>query len=290
MSSTLPPRQRSQEAGATLPAPSPAGDVHISPSRRIAVISPHLDDAAFSLGALMCHEVRAGARVVTITVLANDPRSEGAAGSWDARCGFASAPEAARERRAEDLRACGLLGTTPLWLPFGDATYGRAATDAEIWDDLAPAIRDAETVLLPGYPLRHPDHQFVTRLVMERRRELSGRIGFYAEQPYAAGRLLGEEGMETARRTKWLGGVRNVTRFAYRLVLRETPMPPRVDLDGLTFERLEWRHLPASRSDRTAKRRAVTSYRSQLRPLGVQPMLGAWLYELAHRGEAVAWL
>lgn len=45
-----------------------------------------------------------------------------------------------------------------------------------------------------------------------------------------------------------------------------------------------------SQQDRRAKRRTVMRYSSQLPALGVQPMLGAWLHEVVHGGEAVAWL
>lgn len=262
----------------------------ISRNRRsIVVISPHLDDAAFSLGAYIRQQSRAGVRVETVTVLTNDPESGAVAGAWDARCGFSSAAVAARARREEDLRACSLLDATPLWLPYGDETYGRGASDEQIWDDLAPSLRRADAVLLPGYPLALPDHRFVTRLVLERRHEFSARLGCYVEQPYAAGRLLGDAGTGTLPVSP-LRAVRNATRFAVGLLHRETPMPPSIEVEGLAVGPLRWDHLATSRQDRRAKRRAVMSYRSQLPPLGAAPMLGAWVYEVVQGGEALAWL
>src|SRR5918911_4349005 len=62
-----------------------------SRNQTVAVLSPHLDDAVFSLGAFLHGEAGRGADLRVVTVLANDPAAEGQAGSWDAQSGFASA-------------------------------------------------------------------------------------------------------------------------------------------------------------------------------------------------------
>src|SRR6476620_7604766 len=87
---------------------------------RVVVVSVHLDDAVFSVGAALARAARRGADVTVLTVLANDPADESPAREWDAQAGFATAAEAARARREEDSRACELVGATPVWLPFGD--------------------------------------------------------------------------------------------------------------------------------------------------------------------------
>jgi LmbE family N-acetylglucosaminyl deacetylase len=152
----------------------------------VVVVSPHLDDAAMSLGAAISRAARKGSRVTILTVLAGDPASTEPAGEWDRSSGFATAGEAARVRREEDALACERLGARPVWLPFGDEQYEHSVTDEEICAAVVEAAGSA-LVLLPGFPLSHDDHRRLHDLLcdaFERRRR-----GFYAEQPYAA---LGE--------------------------------------------------------------------------------------------------
>lgn len=252
------------------------------------MLSPHLDDAAFSVGAYLHERARDGTDVVVITPLANDPYSDGGAGAWDERCGFRSAADAAYARRAEDLRACTALGSVPVWLPFADDTYGRRQSDDEIWTEIVRAVADAELVLLPGYPLALPDHRLITRLVLERRNELPGRLAFYAEQPYAAAALVGQHkphGPGAGR----LAMAAAAVRFAARAVRRERPLPPVVAADGVVLDGIQWRRERTSRADHRAKRRAVLSYSSQLRPIGTAPMLAAALQEARQGGELIGW-
>jgi LmbE family N-acetylglucosaminyl deacetylase len=261
-----------------------------SPRLKIAILSPHLDDAALSLGAYIRRQTRLGARVTAVTVLGNDPtRGITPAGPWDARCGFDSAAAAARARRAEDLRACQLLGATPIWLPYPDETYridGRRLDDEALWADLVWAIGDADAVLAPGFPLCLEDHRLVTRLFLERFDQLGCAVGIYAEQPYAAGRLLRPQESSSSPAAM----ARHVGRVVAGLLAARPPISPSIAIDGREISGLRWQRVRASRDDRRAKLRAVMSYRSQIRALGVKPMLGAWFYEAACRGESVAWL
>ena len=151
---------------------------------RVAVLSPHLDDGVLSLGAAIAYAARTGAEVTMVTVLAGDPGANVAAGSWDRRSGFRTAGEAFRARRAEDARACELVGARPVWLPFFDKQYERGGGDEEIHARLDEALGDAESVLVPGFPLRHEDHAWLRELVDSR--GVGGRrLGEYVEQPYA---------------------------------------------------------------------------------------------------------
>jgi LmbE family N-acetylglucosaminyl deacetylase len=154
--------------------------------KSLVVLSPHLDDAVFSVGAFMHRWSRADADVRLVTVLANDPDARGPAGSWDASCGFWSAAEAARARREEDRRACAIVGARPVWLPYADETYTRSASDDEIWRTILESLEGCDLVLVPGFPLRHADHAWLNALVVERQAELTCAVGFYGEQPYAS--------------------------------------------------------------------------------------------------------
>jgi LmbE family N-acetylglucosaminyl deacetylase len=157
----------------------------MSGSGTLVALSPHLDDAVFSVGAFMHEQARGGLHVHVVTVFANDPSADGRPGSWDAMCGFASSAAAARARREEDRQACAIIGAKPHWLPFGDDTYGPRNSGEEIWDGIRGLIDACDVLLVPGFPLRHSDHAALAQLVVQRRRELKCALGFYAEQPYA---------------------------------------------------------------------------------------------------------
>lgn len=154
--------------------------------RRTVIVSPHLDDGIFSLGAAAARAARGGGRVTVLTVLAGNPESDEPAGPWDTRAGFRTAGEAARLRREEDRRACALVGAEPRWLPFPDHQY-EPVGDERIAAALEPALRDADAVLLPGYPLMHEDHVRVAAIAGAL--DLAGvPVGAYLEQPYGTWR------------------------------------------------------------------------------------------------------
>ena len=126
---------------------------------------------------------RAGARVELLTVLACDPGSSAPAGGWDSRAGHLTEGESARARREEDVRACAILGATPVWLPFGSVDYERHGTDDDVLEAVAAAVDGAAEALLPGVPLSHPDHAWLARLLAEAELGI-GQRGVYAEQLY----------------------------------------------------------------------------------------------------------
>ncbi|MGQ0669595.1 MAG: PIG-L deacetylase family protein [Actinomycetota bacterium] len=230
-------------------------------ARRWAVLSTHLDDGVLSLGAAIAHATGRGIDVSLVTVLAGDPESSQPARRWDQRAGFRTAGEAAHARREEDRRACLILGATPIHLPFSDSQYGREATDQEVWQAVASAVGDADTILLPGFPLIHPDHAWVAKLMLTQR-PLAARLGLYVEQPYASRRGVGPPEVPAA----------------IRPLVEDSP---------------SWAPIAVGPEHLEVKRRAVSAYGSQLRPLRRrQPMLLVRVsrYERHRGGEAVAWL
>jgi LmbE family N-acetylglucosaminyl deacetylase len=150
---------------------------------RVVALSVHLDDAVLSVGAALARAARRGGDVSVLTVLAGDPQSSASAGPWDRRAGFATAGEAAARRRAEDRGACELLGIRPTWLRYSDHQYQRGGSDEEIAADVAREAGDADIVLVPAYPLSHPDHAWLAALLAGV--PFSARVGRYVEQPYA---------------------------------------------------------------------------------------------------------
>jgi LmbE family N-acetylglucosaminyl deacetylase len=222
---------------------------------RLVVLSPHLDDAVLSLGAALRRAARAGADVSIVTVFAGDPEAAGPASPWDRRGGFTTAGEAARGRRSEDRRACAALGVTPIWLPFGSETNERGGGDSTVWAAILETVGTPELVLVPGFPLRHNDHRWLTRQALARGIP-AARLGLYVEQPYT------------------LNG-------------RDAPgPPPSLELGGT----ISWEALPAGITDRLAKVRAMRAYRSQLKLIARLAVPQIMLYELRHGGEQVAWL
>ena len=215
----------------------------------VVVISPHLDDGPFSLGAALSWAARAGANVTVLTVLAGDPESDLPAGEWDLRAGFRSEGEAATARRAEDAEACRLLGVEARWLPFGDHQYDRHGSDDEIRAVVVEASGEG-LVLLPGFPLLHPDHRWLYALFADAFDP--ARVGFYVEQPYAA---------------------------------YSTDRPGVGQTEGPVLPVEHWKPLRAGLFDQRRKRAACQAYRSQLPQLGeiYSPIVR---YELRAGGES----
>jgi LmbE family N-acetylglucosaminyl deacetylase len=176
-------------------------------------LSPHFDDAVFSLGATIARATRSGAQVTVLTVFAGDPRSRVTAGPWDHEAGFRTEGEAAAARRREDARACAILSARPVWQPFPDEQYADALDDAVLIEALEEEVGNADTLLVPGFPLIHADHLRLAALVLEAG-FFPGTIRLYVEQPYA----LWEDGLgvparlgEAAVAVDWQGA-----RFGYR--------------------------------------------------------------------------
>jgi LmbE family N-acetylglucosaminyl deacetylase len=153
------------------------------PRGRVVVLSPHLDDAVFSLGATISRATGTGSRVEVLTVFGDDPESDVPANGWDTRGGFATEGDAARARREEDREACRLVGAMPHWLPFRGGGYAPDKDEDAIDDAIAEQVAGADAVLVPGFPLRNPDHAWLADLA--ERKPPTLQIGRYAEQPYS---------------------------------------------------------------------------------------------------------
>ena len=229
----------------------------IAPTGHVVVVSPHLDDAVLSLGAAIAQAVRAGAQVEVLTVFAGDPDSTTPAGRWDAWARFGTEGAASRALREEDRKACAIIGATPVWLRFGDKQYGRNRDEAAVYDAVLAALDGRDAVLLPGYPLAHGDHRFLSELLV--RRGIPYRhVGLYMEQPYAVA----------------AGGEQAAPEIP--ACLRDLlPMSP-------SFEPVR-----TGARDRVAKWRALRKYRSQL-PLLKSVVRSRTRVRAGH--ESVAWL
>jgi LmbE family N-acetylglucosaminyl deacetylase len=149
---------------------------------RIAVLSPHLDDAALSCGALLA----AAPGALTITVFAGAPDDRAMQTEWDSACGFSNAGEAIAQRRAEDQAALAKLGAVAVWLDFCDSQYRQPAQPAQAAGMLAELLREqrVDSVLLPA-GLFHADHLFTHEAALAVRREQPQlRWLMYEDVPY----------------------------------------------------------------------------------------------------------
>lgn len=139
------------------------------------ILSPHLDDAVFSLGGLLATYAQESA---VITVFAGTP-SKPISRQWDRACGFADSAEAMKTRRQEDIVALTSLGIQPdniLHWEYLDKQY--RTNDKENLSLVAKEIREKIKTVLDEYkgkklhvytPLTalHIDHRIVRDAVSD---------------------------------------------------------------------------------------------------------------------------
>ena len=168
--------------------------------------SPHLDDAALSCGGQIWEQVRAGARVLVVTVFAGAPEVGGLfspfAQELHAQWGLAA--DAPLRRREEDGEALTRLGADVAYWPYLDCIYrqtpdGHFPYDGEkaLFGEVHPADEELVTELtgrlsalslgrggalyVPLGVGHHVDHQIVRRAA-----ERCGCVPVYYEDfPYA---------------------------------------------------------------------------------------------------------
>ena len=227
----------------------------------VIVISPHLDDAVMSLGATMHSLTRRGINVRVITVFAGDPETTSRPSYWDAKRGMATAAEATAARRTEDRAAAEVLRVSTDWLPFDDASYVSRRDPDAIWSEIQPAFEGSRVLLLPGWPLSHPDHRWTTMLVVDRV-EPSTAVAFYSELPYAA----------------------HPTTLA-KAALRGRTAPL---LHYFLGEELVWVRTHVTREDHRAKKHAVACYEGEVASLGYRARLG-FVHDLLLRKEMLGY-
>jgi LmbE family N-acetylglucosaminyl deacetylase len=195
---------------------------------------------------------------------------------------------AARERRREDERACRAVGARTVWLPFGDESYERRSDEAEVWERIAEVIHGATAVLTPGFPLLHPDHAWLTRLVLANR-DHEVRVGLYLEQPYATSHLMGRS-RRRGNASSLAEGFRYLAQFVLTRGTLEHGRGPTVpnELCELLPAMPTWQQVSTSARDQIVKHRAIGAYASQR--LGPFCRTRISLYEAGLGGESLVWL
>lgn len=204
----------------------------------VVVISPHLDDAVFGCGQLLC--MHPGS--VVITALAGPPASYETVTGWDAAAGFGPGDDVIAARRAEDRAALAILHARPVWLDFLDDQYGNSPSVALLADGLERAIiaTGLTTIYVP-LGLFHNDHKLTHAAMLRVRDRHPAFVWFGYEEPnYRLVPHLRSERLQALRAAGIIA------------------TPADVSSDG----------------GRDAKRAAVAAYRSQLRALAAPGMPG----------------
>jgi LmbE family N-acetylglucosaminyl deacetylase len=91
-------------------------------------ISPHLDDAVLSAGGLIREQVNAGIPVEIWTILCGVPPTDELspfAQVLHYQWGIPSVTELIHSRRAEDEKACQIVGAKPVYFDYLDCIYRR---------------------------------------------------------------------------------------------------------------------------------------------------------------------
>jgi LmbE family N-acetylglucosaminyl deacetylase len=155
---------------------------------RLLVVSPHLDDAVMSCGALLL--AHPGAVVATMFAASpaeyTDPLNE-----HDEACGFRPGDDTMAARRAEDVQALAAVGAQPRWLDFCQhshvARLDPIAVPAGAVDALAVTIAEvAPTAIVAPLGLLHPDHQACHATALAARENCDDVPWFwYSDLPYA---------------------------------------------------------------------------------------------------------
>jgi LmbE family N-acetylglucosaminyl deacetylase len=148
---------------------------------RVAIVSPHLDDAVLGCGNFMA--AHPGAAVVTVfagnpPAYPTDPMRK-----WDVQSGFAPGDDVMEVRRHEDAAALDILDATPVHLEFVEHTYNpgdRPVAPDVLVDALAPALAAlTPTLVVAPFGLANPDHDVTHRACMLARERLGSGVSWW---------------------------------------------------------------------------------------------------------------
>jgi LmbE family N-acetylglucosaminyl deacetylase len=168
-------------------------------------LSPHLDDVVLSCGGQIFLQGEEGRSVLIVTVMAGDqPRQDGSIFVQELHDRWQLQNDVVARRRAEDIRACRILGADYLYWDIPDCIYRvQEPTSEPLYpavQDIFAAIHPSEAGLintlskqlqnLPSHdhlvvPLgagNHVDHQ-ITRQAVEK--SGSKNLIYYEDYPYA---------------------------------------------------------------------------------------------------------
>ncbi len=186
----------------------------MSAARTALLLSPHLDDAAFSCGGIAARLAAGGWRVVIATAFT---RSVHPAAGFALACqrdkGLDDAVDYMALRRSEDGAACRLLGAEPVWMDLPEAPhrgydcapalFAAPRDDDDIGAPLAEAIAGQLERFAPGLVLApqgcggHVDHLQLCKALLGCGH--AGPLGFYRDTPYVIRNPEARPGAQVAK-------------------------------------------------------------------------------------------
>lgn len=164
------------------------------PPGRIVILSPHFDDAVFSLGGLIATRPR---DVTVVTVFAGVPEKP-VQRIWDRACGFRDSTEAVEKRKQEDREALTSLGVAEdeiRYFGYLDAQYRKDTRTSELLlqkqiiesaGEVIASLQGELQILVPLLGL-HKDHRLVRDALKEWYEQAAdSRVSLYCYQdmPY----------------------------------------------------------------------------------------------------------
>jgi hypothetical protein len=151
---------------------------------RVAVLSPHFDDAVLSCW----HVLSAPGPVAVVNVFAGAPPNDCPVGWWDERTGATDSTARAREREREDEAALALAGRTPINLDLLEAQYRREPTSVDVVAErIAPEVDGCDVLYAPAVLGAHDDHVVVRDAALRLGSE-GARVRLYADLPHGLSR------------------------------------------------------------------------------------------------------
>lgn len=153
-----------------------------SPNLSKVIVSPHLDDAIFSLFGTLGGD----SEVIVITVCAGLPEVGTPPSGYDHLTGSNDPTQRMKLRRKEDEVACDIAEWSFVHLDFLDAPYVASKCQFEVTQALRETLpSNTSEVYIPAAIGEHPDHTLVRDAALALELGDSDRY-LYADYPYAA--------------------------------------------------------------------------------------------------------
>lgn len=210
----------------------------------LIVVSPHFDDAVFSVGNILSQIKRP---IKIITVCGGCPPNEVSLSSWDERCNFSSGKHAAIGRQTEDQNACHYLGVDSEHLLFADFPYSGEKSKTQIINEFKELLTNSQEVWAPIGIGNNPDHIVTRDAVLELALQGNFALALYADAPYASARGWNTPDDKRDKNFQWAHSFDAVSEKGFTLA------PPHISF--------------LNQDEMSRKLTAVACYKSQLEPL-----------------------